>query len=51
MLNQERAEAEKKEMIYRIEQRAALEREEALKTQVVLTRYTQLTLDFLRYSD
>ncbi|KAG7226221.1 hypothetical protein INR49_002955 [Caranx melampygus] len=39
MLNQERAEAERKEMIYRIEQRAALDREEALKTQQAAMSY------------
>lgn len=39
MLNQERAETERKEIIYMMEQRAALEREEALRTQVLLTTH------------
>lgn len=39
MLNQERAEAERKKMLYMIEQRAAQHREEALRTQVSLHPY------------
>lgn len=41
MLNQERAAAERKNMIYKIERRVAQSREEALMTQVSVPTYCQ----------